>query len=285
MKFKIESPQQLMEVLKIKMGYTSNTRSRNVIKAGKVMVNGKVNKIPSSMLNEGDEVELGKSSGAKKGKRLKEEVELRHKIIFEDENLLVVEKRAGLITKSSNQKFKTLFTDVHYYLRSKNVDTCLMVNGIDKKESGLVVFSKELKYYKEFQENWKSYRKRHYVVMPGGMLEEKGTLEDTFHENDIGLLLPGKGKVTKEVELEYRVMKTNGQFSVIRIEEITQHKNQIRAMFAVLKNPILGDEKYRSEYKFEKGLASHFFAIDIPYKGKLLELKTPIPKHFLKMAK
>ncbi len=284
MKFKVESKGILLDILKSEMGYSSNTKTRNVIKTGKVMVNGTMVKIPSTEVEAGSEIEMGQKSPSKGGK-LREEVELKHKILFEDENLLIVDKRAGVIVKSANQKFKTLFTDVHYYLRSKGIDTCLMVNSVDKKESGIVVFSKDLAIYKDFSENWKSFRKRHYVVIPGGMLEEKGTLEDTFHENEIGLLLPGKGKVTKEVELEYRVMKTNDQFSVIRIEEVSQNKNQIRAMFACLKNPVLGDEKYRSEYKFDKGIASHFFSIDLPYKEKSLEVRTPIPKPFLKMAR
>lgn len=284
MKFKVESKGTLLEILKGEMGYSSNTKTRNVIKAGKVLVDGKTVKIPSQEINVGSEVEVGQKSPGSKT-RMREEVELKHKILFEDENLLAVEKRIGLITKSSNQKFKTLFTDVQYYLRSKKVETCLMVNSVDKKESGIVLFAKDLALYKNYLENWKGFRKRHYIVIPGGMLDEKGKLEDTFHENDIGLLLPGKGKVTKEVELEYRVMKTNQQFSVIRIEEISHHKNQIRAMFSCMKNPILGDSKYRSEYKFEKGMASHLFSLDLPYKGDILEIRTPIPKTFLKLAR
>jgi 23S rRNA-/tRNA-specific pseudouridylate synthase len=117
------------------------------------------------------------------------------------------------------------------------------------------------------------------------MLEADGNLEDTFHENDIGLLLPGAGKITHEVELKYRVMKSNGEFSVIRVDEISQSKNQVRAMFASLSNPIVGDKKYRSEQTYPKGMASHLFSINIELEGKELNLRTPIPKLFLKLAR
>ncbi len=283
MKFTTENITSLLELVKAKMGFVSNTKARNVIKTGQIMVSGKVVKIPSTEIKPGTEVELIKKT---KNKRvLKEEPVLKYKILFEDENLLAVEKRTGLIGKSSNGNLRTLFSDVKYYLKGKGIDTCLMVNKVDKKESGIVIFAKELAIYKTLSDNWKSFNKRHYVVIPGGMVDEKGNLEDTFHENDIGLLLPGKGKKTMEVSLDYRVMKTNGQFSVIRVEEKSSYKNQIRAMFALLSNPILGDDKYRSEYKYEKGMASHFFSVKFPYYDDELEIKTPIPKPFLKLAR
>jgi len=282
-KFKSEREASLMEIVKEELGYSSNTKARNVIKTGQIMVDGKLCKIPSTTISEKSTIELIKSSN--KSKRSLEEPVLLHKIVFEDENLLVVDKRVGLITKSGNRNLKTLFFDVFKYFRSKGIDTCLLVNSVDRKESGLVLFAKDLKLYKDLSENWKDYVKRHYVVIPGGMVDEKGSLEDTFHVNDIGLLLPGKGKHTKEVELTYRVMKSNGEFSVIRVEEISQHKNQIRAIFSQLGNPILGDSKYRSEFEFGKGMASHFFSISIDYKGGTLDLKTPVPKQFLKLAR
>ncbi|MEJ6681679.1 MAG: pseudouridine synthase [Flavobacteriales bacterium] len=283
MKFTSEKDISLLELVKAKMGFVSNTKARNVIKIGQIMVSGKVIKIPSTLIKPGTEVELARRVKSKRV--LKEEPILKHKILFEDENILAVDKRTGLIVKSSNGNLRTLFTDVNYYLKGKGVDTCLMVNKVDKKESGIVVFAKELSIYKELSDNWKKYTKRHYIVIPGGMVDEKGNLADTFHENDIGLLLPGKGKKTMEVSLDYRVMKSNGQFTVIRIEEISSHKNQIRAMFSLLKNPILGDDKYRSEYKYEKGMAAHFFSIKFPYNDYELEIKTPIPKPFLKLAR
>ena len=283
MKFTSTKEISLLELVKAKMGFVSNTKARNVIKTGQYTVSGKVVKIPSTTIKPGTEVERIKK--AKTQRVLKEEPILKHNILFEDENILVVDKRTGLIVKSSNGNLRTLYTDVQYYLKGKSVDTCLMVNKVDKKESGIVVFAKELSIYKELSNNWKNYKKRHYIVIPGGMVDEKGSLEDTFHENDIGLLLPGKGKKTMEASLEYRVMKTNGQFSVIRIEENSSYKNQIRAMFSLLKNPVLGDDKYRSEYKYERGMASHFFSIKFPYKDDELEIKTPIPKPFLKLAR
>ncbi len=284
MKFTTESEGTLLELLKSHVGYSSNTKVRNIIKSGQVMVSGQVIKIPSTGLTKGQVVELvaAENSGKRGGSQ---EPVLRHEIIFEDENLLVVNKKVGLISKSSNRKLKTLYSDVLNYFRTKGEETCLMVNKVDKQESGLAVFAKNLKVFNELSEDWKSVQKRHYVTIPGGMVDNEGDLEDTFHVNDIGLLLPGKGKRTVEVELNYRVMKSNGQFSVIRVEEISQHKNQIRAMFSSLQNPIVGDKKYRSKYPFEKGIASHLFSLKMPYKGDWLELKTPIPKSFLKLAR
>ncbi len=281
MKFQAKIEGTLLDVVLDSLGYSSKTKARNVIKTGQILVNGKCVKIPSTEINSGSLIELVQ---AQKG-RIREERELRHKILFEDEHILAVEKRTGLIAKSANRKFKTLFTDVFLYFGSKNVETCLMVNSVDKKESGVVVFAKSLAVFKELQENWKKFRKRYYIVIPGGMLDKEGELEDTFHENEIGLLLPGKGKKTKEVHLKYRVMKTNGQHSVIRVEEVSQNKNQIRAMFSLMKNPIVGDKKYRSEETFEKGMASHLFSVELAYADREAEVKTPVPKSFLRLAR
>ena len=90
------------------------------------MVSGKVIKIPSTLIKPGTEVELARRVKSKRV--LKEEPILKHKILFEDENILAVDKRTGLIVKSSNGNLRTLFTDVNYYLKGKGVDTCLMVN-------------------------------------------------------------------------------------------------------------------------------------------------------------
>jgi len=282
-KFQAKIEGLLLDVVQSSLGYGSKTKARNVIKTGQILVNGKCIKIPSTAVDKGSMIELVQQK--KRGGRIKEEIELRHKILYEDEYILAVDKRVGLIAKSANRKFKTLFTDVFGYFGSKNVETCLMVNSVDKKESGVVIFAKNLAVYKELLENWKKFRKRYYIVIPGGMLDKEGDLEDTFNENDIGLLLPGKGKKTKEVHLKYRVMKSNGVHSVLRVEEVSQHKNQIRAMFSLLKNPIVGDKKYRSEEMFEKGMASHLFSVDLEYADRETEIRTPVPKSFLRLAR
>ncbi len=282
MKFTVKKEESLLEIIKSEKGFSSNTKARNFIKNGNVEVSGKVNKIPSTLIKVGSDITV--ADGNRK-KAISDAPYFPHEIIFEDETLLVVNKRTGMISKASNRKLRTLFSSASTYLKAKGEERPFLVNSVDKKESGLVVMAKDLMTLKTLEANWKSFHKRHYVVIPGGMLEADGELVDTFHENDIGLLLPGSGKVTHEVELKYRVMKSNGEFSVIRVDEISQSKNQIRAMFASLSNPIVGDKKYRSEHTFEKGMAAHFFSLDLELNGRELKLRTPIPKLFLRLAR
>jgi len=204
LKFKAKSTSTLLELVKSEKGYSSNTRTRTVIKSGGVKVEGKIVKIPSTEISQGTSIEI--TSG--KMKAVKNDVPyFPHEIIFEDDLLLVVNKRTGVITKSKNGKLRTLFSSASAYLKGKGEERPFLVNSVDKKESGLVLMAKDLRTLKALEIGWKSFLKRHYIVIPGGMLDEKGKLEDTFHENDIGLLLPGPGKKTHEVELNYRVMR------------------------------------------------------------------------------
>lgn len=282
MNINVTKEQTLLEIIKAEKGFSSNTKTRNLIKSGNITVNGNVNKIPSTVISAGAVVSIAQET---KKRAPQEAPYFPHEIIFEDDLLLVVNKRTGVITKASNRKLRTLFSSASAYLKAKGEERPFLVNSVDKKESGLVVMAKDLMTLKALEANWKKFLKRHYVVIPGGMLEPDGVLTDTFHENDIGLLLPGSGKVTHEVELKYRVMKSNGEYSVIRVDEISQSKNQIRAMFASMSNPIVGDKKYRSDHKFEKGMASHFFSLDLELDGKELQLRTSIPKLFLRLAR
>lgn len=179
-------------------------------------------------------------------------------IVYEDENIMLLNKKVGLLSHpDDNEYIDTLITRVKRYLYEKGEYqpdeetsfTPALVNRIDRNTAGIVIAAKTAAALRILNQKMKDRElHKYYLCVVHGELEQKsGTL--------LGYLIKDekKNKVTvytkmregaKTIKTKYNVLKSHNGLSLVEIELLTGRTHQIRAHFASIGHPLLGDGKY-----------------------------------------
>lgn len=268
-KFTIDQEQiTLLAFLQAKVGYASTTKTRKVIKSGRVKVDGNLVKIPSTQLTSGQTVELLDQPIAVATPK---QTEAPFKVLFEDDNILAYLKPDGWITAHSNAKMKTTYTAMKRWMESKIEDPDLhFVNKVEKDASGIAIIAKSLKARKDLQDSWKKMSRRYYIMVHGEP-EKKGVFKlETFEDKEVYFL-------------PYENLRSNGLYSVLRVETGNGVPDSFEGDLQHKGTQMLGFGKMKESPLGAKG--KHLFSVEFELLGKDYEIKTQVPKSFLKLVK
>lgn len=177
--------------------------------------------------------------------------------LYEDRDILVVEKVSGLLTVSSEKvRDNTAYFLLTNYVRKGNPKSphrVFVVHRLDRDTSGVLVFAKSEQAKTFLQKQWADFEKSYYAVVEGEPPEKEGVVTSYLAENSIHKVYSTtdkkRGKLAKTA---YRVLKKGQGNSLLEIKLLTGRKNQIRVHLSDLGCPIVGDKKYRPEN--EEGL-------------------------------
>lgn len=272
MEYKTLKEEKILDYLVNNINDMTKKKAKNLLKYKEISVNQKTITNANYMLKKGDRIAIVKN-------RLKNDFE----IIYEDHNIIVVNKKAGLLTISTeNEKINTLYHKVSQYVKSKNKNSNIfIIHRLDRDTSGVVMFAKSEKIKKLYQNNWNDLViGRYYVAIVEGVLEKKrGIINFKLKENKEGYVYCSKDG--KEAITEYEVIKENKLYSLLKINIKTGRKNQIRVHMKSINHPIIGDKKYGSKKK-EKRLYLHANILELknPITGKMEKYSSKIPKQF-----
>lgn len=206
-------------------------------------------------------------------------------VLYEDNYIIVVNKPAGLLTISTaKEKEKTLYHYVSSYLKEKNKSNkVFIVHRLDKETGGVVVFAKDEKTKNMLQKDWNSLVSvREYTAVVHGLMPKKSArLVDKLMETKTNLVYITKKQDGKEAITNYKVIKENSKYSLLKINIETGRKNQIRVQLENIGNPIVGDNKY-GEKDGMKRLYLHANKLKMfyPIMKKEMEFKTEVPVEF-----
>lgn len=214
----------------------------------------------------------------------------KHKlnILYEDKYLLAVIKPSKLLTVGTDkEKNKTLYHYVMEYLNSKN-QKVFIVHRLDKDTSGIVLFAKNEKVKRILQDNWEQVKREYIAVVNGNPKERSGTIKSYLKENKSLLVYSTNDKKNGKLAItDYDVIKSNGVYSLVRINIKTGRKNQIRVHFNDMGNPIVGDNKYGMvKNKNAKRLFLHASYLEFihPIIKKVILLEDAMPQEFTEMV-
>lgn len=167
------------------------------------------------------------------------------KIIYEDDNILVVSKPRGIIIHEDGNTNRTLLNLMSYYLSKKGQDIKLRaIHRLDKDTTGLVLFTKNIvaHSYLDYQMQNNFITKNYLAKVDGSVLKDgiinKPIGRDRHHSNRYLVSETGKAALTK-----YKVIK-RGAESLLDVEIKTGRTHQIRVHLKSINHPIIGDAIY-----------------------------------------
>ncbi len=208
-------------------------------------------------------------------------------IIYEDNDILVIDKHAGVLSVATDNKEKfTAYSILYDHVKRKNPDgKIFIVHRLDRETSGLMMFAKSARIQKRLQENWNDIiRERVYVAAVEGIVNPpEGEISSYLRENNNMVVYSSKeGDDGKYAITNYITLKTNPIYSLLEMSLRTGRKNQIRVHLQDIGHPIVGDKKYGSKVNpiSRLGLHAQVLAFQHPVNGRELRFETSIPRKF-----
>lgn len=251
----------------------------------------KINKkraTPEQILNEGDLIELYINDEFLCEKRrsydfLKASKKLD--IIYEDENIIIIDKPVGLLCHPDKNEFTdTAISRIKRYLyeeRKWNPDDSKgfspsICNRLDRNTQGLVIAAKNADSLRILNEKIKKREisKYYLAILNGTPKEKEGTIKGYLTKNEqknkVSFSLEKKDN-SKNSETRYRVLETKGDKSLVEVELITGRTHQIRVHFASIGCPLCDDGKYGKEQgRFRQKLFAYKLIFDFKTDAKEL---------------
>lgn len=273
----------LIESLLENTSITSKKDIKNYIKHEMVYVNGIVCAIATKVLNPGDEVKIFFT------KRNIPEFDL--KILYEDKDLIAIDKPAGLLSISTaKEKEITAFRLVSDYIKKNNPKAKLfVVHRLDEMTSGVLLFSKNLKLKEELQSNWNDIVKtREYYCVVKGKMPKSGKIESYLTMNHFQIVHSTKNKEKGLLAItRYETIIFKNGYSLLRVEIDTGRRNQIRVHMSEADHPIVGDKKYGSKINPINRLALHASKLSLidPRTNKELTIISALPEEIDALVK
>ena len=192
---------------------------------------------------------------------------LPFEILFEDDDILVIDKPAGLLTthtklpgraaRAAQATAENLLND---YLRKgqlKSRKRVWLVHRLDRETSGVMMFAKSEAVAEFFRGDWNKLTEKTYVARVAGVLEaESGVFESYLREDADGYRVrsvpgpePAKRRAdavrpAKFAKTEWRRLSVRAGATLVEVKLHSGRKNQIRVHFAEAGHPVVGDVKY-----------------------------------------
>lgn len=276
-----------------------------LIRKGQIKLNGKKADI-ADRVNEKDEIsfkefllentsveEPSKAKDYQHDKKFQYLIkDLVNSIIFKDDNIIVLNKPAGLAVQGGT-KVKYSLDDLMEHLQFEAPIKPKLVHRLDRETSGLLILARTQKAAKDLSHLFQRRRleKKYVAIVNGCPRPFEGKIEFPLEKIAKGNMEKaeksenGKAAITK-----YRVLDhAADRAALVEFELVTGRTHQIRAHIAMLNHPILGDDKYGSRQNGISGMHNNLFLHSRRLAFKFLdrdyEFEAPLPKHFREALK
>lgn len=291
---RVSEPAGLMDFLISKMGGMARSSVKQLLGQRRVKVGNAIQTRHDFKLKAGDIVTVSSGRGNS---------QLTHpklRIVYEDDDLIVVNKQPGLITvpATPGSRETTALSILRAYVKKQNARAgVFVVHRLDRETSGLLVFarSEELQHY--MREYWRELvTDRTYIALTEGILEPREGKITTWLTEDKRNAVVYSSPVDDGGDIaitNYKTLKTTpplpeggreGAYSLVELHLETGRTNQIRVHLASKGCPVVGDRKYGhgNESSPIDRLCLHAKVLEFihPVTEQKVRFESPVPKEF-----
>ena len=264
----------------------SRTNIQKLIREGNVFLNSKAQDKPHHKVSSGDNIQVNLPE-KEKTEFLPQVIPLE--IVYEDDDLLVINKQPGLVVHPAPGNLDHTLVNAllgrSMQLSDINKNRPGIVHRLDKETSGLLVVAKNnsshLKLAKQFAQH--SIARKYIAIVCGRVQFDEDVIEvpigrDPLRRKNMAIsFLPN----TKYAKTYYHTLKRGKEFSLLELKPFTGRTHQLRVHLVYLGHPILGDTKYGKNKNFPR-LALHAQEIGFihPSTNKPMHFTSKIPQEF-----
>jgi 23S rRNA pseudouridine1911/1915/1917 synthase len=277
---------ELMKFLLEKLSSKGRNHIKGILARGQVSVEGKKTTKYNHLLEIGQKVIISWSL-------VEDEKSINGlKILHEDQDVIVINKEAGLLSiASEKEKKETAYHLLMEHVRKSNPkNRVFVVHRLDRDTSGIMMYSKSKEIQQILQNSWKeTVQDRRYVALVEGSVQKlEGTITSWLTESKTLKMYsnptPNGGQ---KAVTHYKVLQKNQNYSLLEVRLETGRKNQIRVHMQDLGHSIVGDKKYGSTQNPIGRMGLHALGITFkhPTTEKIMHFETEIPGKFLRMFK
>ena len=212
------------------------------------------------------------------------------RIVYEDKDLIVIEKSQGILSMPATAKQYSVKQVLDEYFQKRHFKcTTHTVHRLDRETSGLMMYAKSIEIQKILEENWQEivFDRRYVAVLSGQMEREGGTVESWLKDNKayITYSSPEDPGNAKYAVTHYHTLQTTPRYSLVELKLETGRKNQIRVHMQDIGHPVCGDRKYGDGSDPIGRLCLHANRLNFyhPRTGQLMNFETPFPRDFMKL--
>ena len=291
--YKVNRSDELLEFLLRKCN-TSRNNVKSLLVRKQVLVNGKVVTQYNYVLAKDDEVKLARkpvkdgviaTQNTAKNAKPTPRPRFSLKIIHEDDDFLVVDKPAGLLSVESDKEHECAYSYAVDYLSKKDKTARpFILHRIDKETSGVLMFAKNVKIHSMLKMKWsEQVQTREYFAVVEGVPENKsGTIISYLKENANNLVYSTNDPSGQKAITHYETVSDNGDYALLKVKIDTGRKNQIRVHMKSIGHAVVGDDKYGSEKNPLERLGLHASKLEFiqPVTKELLTFTSPLPPSF-----
>ncbi len=191
------------------------------------------------------------------------------KVIYEDDDMLVLNKEAGVLSQKAKEDDISMNERMLSYLihsnqlsvEQYNVFHPSIANRLDRNTTGILLAGKTLHGQQMLSEAMHNrLAKKYYHCIVGGVISQEmklqGYLQKDEKTNQVNILtMPAES--AKEIATAYQPLETNGRLTLLQVHLITGRSHQIRAHLASIGHPIVGDPKY-GDFKLNREMYQQF---------------------------
>ncbi len=283
-RLKVMEDSLLFDFLKTKLSQQSISSIKLLLKNKNILLNN--NQIITKfdyLLKSGDEIRII-SDKSNKNQAFSHP---KLKIIFEDDSIIVIHKREGLLSVGTlKHEEETAYNILNKYIKLTNKQNRIyLLHRLDRDTSGIMMFAKNQSIQSLLQSNWNEYivERTYIAIVYGTPVISHDTITTYLTEDKSTKMHSHQNEVGQKAITSYKTLKTNGKYSLLSLELQTGRKNQIRIHLQSIGNPIVGDQKYGNQKDKQERLFLHaqILAFKHPITNEINRFETPIPKSFL----
>lgn len=216
------------------------------------------------------------------------------KILFEDADLIIVEKPAGMLSVPARyEPEKNVLSLMTHFVRKGNLKSrkeLFAVNRLDRETSGILVLAKSFAFREKLHEAWDEVEKNYLAVVEGRVDADSGVIESWLIEDEnyrvrsvpappenAGIFGRGRFAATR-----YEILKRDSRWTSLSVFLLTGRKNQIRVHFSENGHPLIGDKMYGRGNGPRLALHARKFCFTHPRTRERIEIESDVPEFFRK---